>query len=174
MVKKIVYRGLIYLRSFNIRLRVLLRGGWIPLSSTIMSHPGSFVILESGVKIGRFVTITTLPNSKLKINKNSIINHLCTIYCAGEMLIGENTRIAHGVTVVDHDYQYKDGICFDEKNIINVTIGENVWIGAGSIVLKGTEIGDNTIVGAASLINGKYNNKNQIIVTEARVKIKNL
>ena len=144
------------------------------MSSTIISHPGSFVILESGVKIGRFVTITALPNSKLKINKNSIINHLCTIYCAGEVSIGENTRIAHGVTVVDHDYKYRNGICFDEKNVMNIAIGKNVWIGAGSVILKGTEIGDNSIVGAASLINGKYNNKNQIIVTESRVKIKKL
>lgn len=174
MIQKILYRIFIYLRSFNLRVKSFSMGDWIPISTTIISHPGSSFILESGVKIGRFVTITTLPKSRLIIKKNSIVNHLCTIYCAGEISIGENTRIAHGVTLVDHDYSYKEDMSFDKKEIINITIGENVWIGAGSILLKGTEIGNNSVVAAASLIKGKYKNKAQIIFNEVIVKIKKI
>lgn len=35
-----------------------------------------------------------------------------------------------------------------------ITVGNNVWIGAGSIVLAGTTIGDNTVIGAGSVVKG--------------------
>lgn len=34
-----------------------------------------------------------------------------------------------------------------------ITIGDNVWIGAGTIVLPGVSIGNNTVVGAGSVVN---------------------
>ncbi len=33
-----------------------------------------------------------------------------------------------------------------------ITVGNNVWIGAGTIVLGGTTIGDNTVIGAGSVV----------------------
>ncbi len=33
-----------------------------------------------------------------------------------------------------------------------ITIGNNVWIGAGSTILAGVEIGDNTVIGAGSVV----------------------
>lgn len=33
-----------------------------------------------------------------------------------------------------------------------ITIGNNVWIGAGSVILAGVEIGDNTVIGAGSVV----------------------
>ena len=35
-----------------------------------------------------------------------------------------------------------------------ITIGNNVWIGAGAIILAGTTIGDNTVIGAGSVVKG--------------------
>ena len=34
-----------------------------------------------------------------------------------------------------------------------ITIGDNVWIGAGTIVLPGVSIGNNTVIGAGSVVN---------------------
>ena len=33
-----------------------------------------------------------------------------------------------------------------------ITIGNNVWIGAGAVVLPGVTIGDNTVIGAGSIV----------------------
>ena len=33
-----------------------------------------------------------------------------------------------------------------------ITVGNNVWIGAGTIVLGGVTIGDNTVIGAGSVV----------------------
>lgn len=67
--------------------------------------------------------------------------------------------------IFDHDYDYKDKNAFEKGKHISkpIVIGKNCWIGAGSIILKGSQIGDNCIVGAGSVIKGKYED-NQIII----------
>lgn len=37
-----------------------------------------------------------------------------------------------------------------------ITIGRNVWVGLNAIILKGTEIGDNSVVGAGAVVRGKF------------------
>ena len=44
-----------------------------------------------------------------------------------------------------------------------VIIGNNVWIGANTVILRGTEIGDNCVIGAGCVIKGKYG-ANSVIV----------
>jgi len=43
---------------------------------------------------------------------------------------------------------------FNECVYKEVIIGRNVWIGTNTIVLKGFHIGDNSIIGAGSVVNG--------------------
>ena len=53
--------------------------------------------------------------------------------------------------IFDHDHDYKN----DMKKFIRkeITIGNNVWIGANTIILKGVKIGDNVVIAAGSIIN---------------------
>lgn len=70
--------------------------------------------------------------------------------------IGDNVQITRGVTILTHGYDWAV-----LKNINNemlgsagkVTIGNNVFIGMNSTVLKNVTIGDNVIIGANSLVN---------------------
>lgn len=70
--------------------------------------------------------------------------------------IGDNVQITYGVTILSHDYawavlknKYGDVIGSSDK----VTIGNNVFIGMNSTILKGVTIGNNVIIGADSLVN---------------------
>lgn len=53
-----------------------------------------------------------------------------------------------------------------QKNKINenkeIIIGDHVWIGCRSIILKGTKIPDNSIIGAGSLVTKELQNENTI------------
>ena len=69
--------------------------------------------------------------------------------------IGRNVRITHGVTIVDHGYdwcvlkgRYGDVL----GNTGQVSIGNNVIIGMNAIMLKNVNIGDNVIIGAGSVV----------------------
>lgn len=71
--------------------------------------------------------------------------------------IGEYCKITSGVVILSHDYSrsvlrrvYDEII--PEAGI--TTIGNNVFIGINSIILMGADIGDNVIVGAGSVVSG--------------------
>lgn len=69
------------------------------------------------------------------------------------MTIGDDVFIAPNccITTAEHALdpeQRKAGMEVAKP----VTIGNNVWLGAGAIVLAGVTIGDNTVVGAGSVV----------------------
>lgn len=69
--------------------------------------------------------------------------------------IGENVRITRGVTILTHDFSWSV-LSNIEGNMIGgvapVKIGNNVFIGVDSTVLRGVTIGDNVIIGAGSIV----------------------
>ena len=76
--------------------------------------------------------------------------------------LGENTIISSDVLILAHDYSIATAIRTVKPVktgalphfIKGVTIGNNVVIGARSIILPGTTIGDNTIIGAGAVVKG--------------------
>lgn len=67
--------------------------------------------------------------------------------------------------IYDHDYDYKKEYGFENGKHISepIIIGKNCWIGAGAIILKGSQIGNNCVVGAGSVVKGKYEDDSIII-----------
>ena len=64
---------------------------------------------------------------------------------------------------------------FDEKNGVQrkkfrskpISIGKNCWIGANTVILKGTVIGDNCVIGAGSVISGVYGSG--LVIVQKRI-----
>ena len=70
--------------------------------------------------------------------------------------IGNDVQITRGVTILTHGYDWsvlkgKYGVVLGSA--LGVSIGNNVFIGMNTTILKGVHIGDNVIIGAGSLIN---------------------
>ena len=69
--------------------------------------------------------------------------------------IGNHVQIPYGVVILTHGYDWSvlKGVYGDVLGSAGkVTIGNNVFIGARSVILKGVTIGDNVIIDANSLI----------------------
>lgn len=64
--------------------------------------------------------------------------------------IGNNVTFGPNVQILAHDASMHNIIGY--TRIGNVSIGDNVFIGAGSIVLPNVKIGDNSIIGAGSVV----------------------
>jgi len=81
------------------------------------------------------------------------INARCTFLDAGKITLGDDCLIGPNVQIlaVSHDSEAEKRL---EKNsyAVDTHLGNNVWVGAGAIVLPGVTIGDNVVVGAGSVV----------------------
>jgi acetyltransferase-like isoleucine patch superfamily enzyme len=92
--------------------------------------------------------------------------------------IGNHVNIGGGVRIYDHDFHSLDSIQrrtreSDQANVRSapVEIGNDVFIGAGSIILKGVKLGDGCIVGAGSVVGrGEYPPNSIVAGNPAEVK----
>lgn len=70
--------------------------------------------------------------------------------------IGDDVKITHGVAILTHgfDWSVMKGVYGEVLGSCGkVTIGNNVFIGVNSIILKGVTVGNNVIIGAGSVVN---------------------
>ena len=96
--------------------------------------------------------IEALVARGLTIGKNYKILHGCIIdysHC-WHITIGDDVTLAPRVHILAHDASTKNYINYTK--IANVKIGNNVFIGAGSIILPGVTIGNDVIIGAGSIV----------------------
>ena len=90
------------------------------------------------------------------IGDNFYANYNLTILDGEKVTIGNNVVIGPNVTIsaVAHPVHWKSRTMGSGFPITTapVTIGDNVWIGAGSIILMGVTIGAGTVIGAGSVV----------------------
>ncbi|MEO5323237.1 sugar O-acetyltransferase [Mesorhizobium sp. CC13] len=89
----------------------------------------------------------------IHLGENVFLNAGCTILDTAPVRIGKGTMLGPNVHVYCPEHskdpvQRRAGLEIGRP----VTIGDNVWIGGGSIILGGIEIGDDAIVGAGSVV----------------------
>ena len=102
---------------------------------------------------------------KLKIGNNVSFGMNNIIVCLDQIEIGDDCEFGPNVCVFDHDHDYKNknGLSSNQYKTAPIIIGKNVWIGANTIILRGTKIGDNSVIAAGSIIKGGYPNNSIII-----------
>lgn len=81
--------------------------------------------------------------------------------------IGDNVTMAPRVHILCHDASTKQFL--DYTKIGRVTIGDNVFIGAESVVLPGVTIGNNVIIGANSTVTHDIPENSVAVGSPARV-----
>ncbi|MBK8955148.1 MAG: acyltransferase [Saprospiraceae bacterium] len=112
-----------------------------------------FLELGQRSTFGRYNYIDV--QGKLIIGDHTYINDNVRIVSHREVQIGNQVLIASGVSIYDHDHQLKwqeHELTFDGYITSPVKIGSRVWIGDKVIILKGVTIGDNVVVGAGSVV----------------------
>ena len=89
----------------------------------------------------------------IEVGENFFANYGLTVLDVGKVTIGDNVQIApnvlistagHPIHPVSRNSGYEYGL--------PITIGNNVWLGGGVILLPGVTIGDNAVIGAGSVV----------------------
>lgn len=95
---------------------------------------------------------------ELTIGNRVSLNYGNIISVASSVRIGDDTLIAGRVTIFDNTSHPTSPakrlmkVRIDQADTAPVVIGANVWIGIGAIILRGVEIGDNSIVAAGAVV----------------------
>lgn len=123
-------------------------------------------------------TLNLLPpfytdfGKNIRIGKNVFINNCCTFMDRGGITIGDNAFIGPQARLITENH----GLAPDERRTMtnkSIVLENNVWIGAGATVLPGVTIGENSVVGAGSVVT-KDVPKNTVVAGNPAKKIKNL
>lgn len=92
-------------------------------------------------------TELSATNGSITLEDNVFINRNCMMVAHEQILLRKGTTVGPGTYIYDHDHDGKGGYMCAPVNI-----GENVWIGAGCIILKGVTIGDNAVIAAGTIV----------------------
>lgn len=89
----------------------------------------------------------------IKVGKNFFANYNCTILDVSRVTFGDNCMLAPNVAI----YSAGHPVHPDSRNSayeygIDVTIGDNVWIGGNAVICPGVTIGSNCVIGAGSVV----------------------
>lgn len=104
----------------------------------------------SGIQEGIIPTI--------KVGNHVTVGYGCDISISKSLVIGNDTMIGVSCSIADNDGHPIDAASrlkhdpVGVNDIKPIAIGNNVWIGQQSIILKGVTIGDNSIVAAGSIV----------------------
>ena len=157
---KMIWTKLFHIRSFS--------GPFISLVS-----PYTEITMDRGaeLRIGNYfkmrdgAKIRVRKGAKCIIGENVSVSSNDIITCHERIVIGDNVQLSPNVQIYDHDHDFRDanGIQAGKYRNSPISIGSNVWIGANSVILRGTKIEDNCVVGAGCIVKGKYGAKSVII-----------
>lgn len=98
------------------------------------------------------------------LNYGCVILDVCPVTIGDHTLIGPNTHIYTACHSLDSKERLKD-VEFGKP----VTIGKNVWIGGNCTILPGISIGDNSIIGAGSVVTKNVPNNVVVVGNPAKI-----
>jgi acetyltransferase-like isoleucine patch superfamily enzyme len=126
-------------------------------------YPGTRVIVGDGcqflsghtdnlIGINRPCIVSVYnPGTIVKIGEDSGFSGTVIGAFAG-ITIGAHVKCGANTLITDGDWHPEDPRSGEPRPVV---IGDNVWLGVGVMVLKGAKIGDNTIIGANSVVTGE-------------------
>ena len=179
-----------------VRAAICVPCGMIKMAWTKLWHFSSFsgpvislvspyteITIEGGSELRIGKNFKMRDGAKIRVRKgaiclignNSSINSNNMIACHERIEIGDDVQFSPNVQVYDHDHDFRveGGVKTGIFKTSPVKIGNNVWIGANTVILRGTVIGDNCAIGAGCVVKGKYE-AGSVIVQKRNEEIRKL
>lgn len=106
-----------------------------------------FPTMGEGSKVNTPLTVVRAHN--VKIGRNVVVMNGCLMMSAGGITIDDEALIAANVQLISNNHDLENRMIITCKP---VHICRRAWIGAGSTILPGVTVGENSVVGAGSVV----------------------
>ena len=93
--------------------------------------------------------MTIVHGDKVRIGRNAIVMPNFLMMASGTITIEDNVQVAAYVKLISNNHDPYDRMVLTCRPVV---LKRNCWIGAGSVILPGVTVGENSIVGAGSVV----------------------
>lgn len=132
----------------------------------LFANFGEHLIIETGFHCDY--------GNKISFGDRVYININCTLLDGGRIVIGDDVLVGPNVQMITVNHPLCPKERLNKTNLAkDISVGNNVWIGAGAIILPGVKIGDDTVVGAGSVVT-KNIEGNSLYAGNPAVKLKDV
>ena len=147
---------------------------WSKEECLILLRDNAKWTVDGTVQLYYGTTIQIHKNAELSMGE-AHMNVGTTIICANKMTLGQVVNTGRGVFIFDSDHHpIYDGNGSRINESKPVIIGDNVWIGLKSTILKGAFIESGAVIGAHSLVSGNIPGNCLVATVPARPVMKNI
>lgn len=127
---------------------------------SFISHLQLYV-KDGNIKIGKSfnikqgVYLAAVNGGCINVGNNVSLNRNCILVSHKNISIGDNVAVGPNVVFYDHDHKFGENGIEEGYKTGSITIGKNCWIGASVTILRGTHIGEGSIIGAGCIVQGE-------------------
>src|SRR5260370_1370798 len=90
--------------------------------------------------------------SNIELGERVFFNFNCTVLDVCKVIIGDYSQFGSGVQILTPLHPLNAALRRKQEYGAPVTIGADVWVGSGAIILSGVTIGARTVIGAGSVV----------------------
>lgn len=127
-------------------------------------------------RVGREFNDFCIIVGKPEIGNGTWVGYFTLLDGSGGLTIGHHCSISSGVQIYTHDSMRwsledleKDHVNYSHVDRAPVRIGNNVYVGANAVVLKGVTIGDECVIGAGAVVTKDLPPRSVAIGVPARI-----
>lgn len=151
---KLYIKGKIDIEDYNKKI-IIDRNSKITIDGIMRIKGRTHIGENSGIYVG--------DKGVLSIGENFIVTSQLSLNCLKHISIGSNVLVSWSCTILDSDFHK---IYNNSGDIVNsdreILINNNTWIGNNVVILKGSNISSNCIIGAGSVVSKKLEKENSI------------
>ncbi|PSU68069.1 lipopolysaccharide biosynthesis protein [Photobacterium phosphoreum] len=155
-----------YIRTFIYRLFGMQIGKRCLIGKPLFILGFKNIIIKDNVRIFPLSRFEVHNNGEIILNQGVSIGQCFHIISSGNSLkIGKNTLISANVFISNCEHLQGSTKLIEKETIIS----DNCFIGYGAVILPGTKIGNNCVIGANAVVKGTFPDNSVIAGVPAKV-----